>query len=100
MIHIARWLATASAVAIAGLLLATPSAEAHHGFGRFGFGFGYPVFYGAPAYYYAPRVAYIPPPLVYHYGYDYGYGYRYRRVVHHYYHRVAHRRWCSCGCCR
>ena len=94
----------AATALVAALAVTAGPAEARH-FGRFGFGFGYPVFYGPPLYapppiyYYAPRVAYIPPPAVYHYGYGYTSGYRYRRV-HHYTHRVVHRASCSCNCCR
>jgi hypothetical protein len=101
MRELTRRLAVAAAffaIAVAGLPVSP--AEAHH-FGRFGFGFGFPVVYAAPPIYpvYVPPPVYpvyAPPPVVYHYGY------RYR--VHHYYRRVAvrhvvHHRWCGCTCC-
>ena len=101
-----RLLAASAAVIslIATGLFATSPAEARSFFRP---GFAYP-FYPRPVYlpptppfYVVPRVAYIPPPpIAYGYGYGYGYRYRYRRVAHHHYHRVIHRQWCSCYCCR
>ena len=104
----------AAGTALLGALatgLAAPSPAAAHHFGRFGFGFGYPIFYG-PALYVPPPTpvypvypVYVAPPVVY--GYNYGYRYRYRvRVVHHvavrHYHRAVvhrywhHEQWCGC----
>lgn len=100
----------AAGAALLGALatgLAAPSPAAAHHFGRYGFGFGYPVFYG-PAIYVAPPPVYpvyVAPPAVYGYNYGYNYGYRYRVVHHvvarHYHHPVVQRYWHheqSCGC--